>query len=605
MFSIIKKILSLLNKKEKRKLFLLSFAIVLMALVEVAGIASIMPFMAVVGNPGVVETNKWINWVYQAGGFASTDRFLIFLGFFVLFVIIASNAFKATVTWLEFNFLFGMTCNLSRRLFFQYLMQPYAFFLNQNTQLLGKNLLTEVINFVGSVLKPATEIFAKVIVALFIFILLLFVDPLLATIIITTLAVAYVSLYSVVQRNLKHLGEKRFEANAQRFKIAGEALGGIKDLKILGREYYFLNNFSIHAIRMAKTVTFQKTISQIPRFVMEALTFGGILIIVLYLLTIKGNMGQTLPMLALYAFAGYRLMPALQSIFSSVAEIRFNLAAVDALTQSFADKNELTVKNPRQSLPALEFHEEIRLEDISFTYPGQSEPVIRNLNLVIKKNSSVGFVGATGSGKTTTVDIILGLLEPQEGSLMIDGTVITKKITSRWQQNLGYVPQSIFLCDDTVAGNIAFGLPSNEIDMDAIEQASKISNLHNFVVSELEHGYQTNIGERGVRLSGGQRQRIGIARALYHNPKVLIMDEATSALDGITEEAVIQAIRNLSGKKTIITIAHRLNTLKDCDIIYLMDKGRIIEQGAYEELSQFSTRFQAMGRTEITPNEAK
>jgi ATP-binding cassette, subfamily B, bacterial PglK len=596
MLSIIKKILLLLTKKERWRLFWLSLAIVLMALLEVAGIASIMPFMAVVGNPEVVETNPWINWAYQIGGFTSTDHFLIFLGFFVLSVIIVSNAFKAATTWLEFKFIFGMTCNLSRRLFYHYLAQPYSFFLNQNTQILGKNLLAEVIQFVGAVLKPATEIVSRVIVTLFIFILLIYVDPLLAIIIVFILTTAYVSLYSVVQRKLKQLGKARFAANEKRFKITGEAFGGIKDLKILGRESIFFNNFSIHARKMAQTMTIHQTISHLPRYVMETLSFGGILIIVLYFLIIKGNVGQTLPMLALYAFAGYRLMPALQSIFSSATTIRFNLISVDVLIKNFTSVKEGPANLPKPLISAFPFHDEIRIENITFSYPGGDKPVIEALNLVIKKNTTIGFVGATGSGKTTTVDIILGLLEPDEGCLKIDNTTVTSDIIPQWQRILGYVPQFIYLSDDTVAANIAFGVNSNEIDMTAVERAAKIANLHEFVINELPQGYYTEVGERGIRLSGGQRQRIGIARALYHDPKILIMDEATSALDGITEDAVIQAIQNLAGQKTIIIIAHRLTTLKDCDVIYIMDKGSIIEQGTYAELSRVSVRFRAMGR---------
>lgn len=596
MISVISKILSLLTRKERWQLVWLSLGIMIMGFVEVAGIASIMPFMAVVSNPEVVETNQWLHRIYQAGGFTSTNRFLVFLGFFVLFVILVSNAFKALVTWLQFRYVFGVTCNMSRRLFSHYLSRPYAFYLNQNTQVLGKNFLMEVVQFVSNVLMPATDIFARFVISLFIFVLLFYVDPFLSIIIISVLAFAYASLYSVVQRKLARLGGERFEANSQRFKIAGEAFGGIKDLKILGRELFFVNAFSAHARQMAKTMTTHQTVAQMPRFVMEALSFGGILIIVLYLLMIKGNVGQALPIVALYAFAGYRLMPALQVIFSSATSIRFNLAAIEALRENFSGVKETPSAFMRRSAEPLPFHGEIRLDNITFAYPESRKPVIHKLHLSLKKNTSTGFVGATGSGKTTLVDIILGLLEPQEGFLLVDGIPVSPKTLYRWQRNLGYVPQHIFLCDDTVAANIAFGVPPENIDMQAVERAAKIANIHDFVVKELPGGYFTEVGERGIRMSGGQRQRIGIARALYHDPEVLIMDEATSALDGITEEAVMQATRNLAGQKTIITIAHRLTTLQDCDIIYVMENGRIVEQGTYDELSADSVRFRAMGR---------
>lgn len=597
MLRILKNVLSLLTGRERRQLTWLSLAIVAMGLVEVVGIASLMPFMAVVGNPEMVESNQWLNWIYKAWGFSSSNRFLIFLGFIALCVIVISNAFKAAITYFELWFVHFTAYNLSRRMFYRYLTQPYTFFLNQNTQLLGKNLLHEVTQFIASVLKPIIEIFSKGIIVLFIFALLLFVDPLLAALIVTVLGGAYFFLYLIVQRKLARLGEERFTSNAQKFKATSEALVGIKELKILGRESAFFEKFSSHAKLLVENVTSHQAISQIPRFLLESLTFGGILLIVLYFLIIKGDVGQTLPVLALYAFAGYRLMPALQAIFAAVTSIRFNLSVVDALQQDLAGVTEVPAVWTQTAVSALPFRETIQLEGIAFAYPGVAEPVIRNLNLAIGKDSRVGFVGHTGSGKTTTVDIILGLLQPQKGGISIDGVRLTTENLPRWQRNIGYVPQAIFLCDDTVAGNIAFGALPEEIDIAAVERAAKIANLHDFVVAELPQGYATDIGERGLRLSGGQRQRIGIARALYHNPDVLIMDEATSALDGITEEAVIQAIQNLAGQKTIITIAHRLTTLRDCDVIYVMDKGQVIEQGTYTELTRSSLRFRAMSRT--------
>lgn len=596
MHMTIKKILELLTPKERRQVVWLSLAIITMALVEVAGIASIMPFMAVVGNPEIIQNNKYLNWCYVYGGFSSPQNFLVFLASFVLLIIIVSNIIKALTTYVELKFVNFRTYSLSKRLLSNYLFQPYIFFLNQNTATLGKNILQEVFTFIQSVLKPATEVFSKSVVILFVFGLLMVADPVLALIIMTSLGTAYALLYSFVQKKITRLGEERFEANAQRFRIATEALGGIKDLKVLGREKFFLDRFSYYARKIARNMVTHQMVSQLPRFVMEVMAFGGILIIVMYFLLIKRDVGQTLPILALYAFAGYRLMPALQGIFLSLTTISFNLAAMDALHRDMTINvaGLLHEVDRNRGLEGLAFRKSIQLDGITFTYPGTAEPVIEKLSLTIEKNSSVGFVGATGSGKTTTVDIILGLLAPQSGTLKVDGVPIVRDFVSQWQRHLGYVPQMIFLSDDTLANNIAFGVPPEAIDMRAVERAARIANLHDFVVRELPQGYDTAIGERGVRLSGGQRQRIGIARALYHDPSVLIMDEATSALDGITEEAVIQAIRNLARKKTIITIAHRLTTLRDCDVIYVMEKGQLIEQGTYNELTKISSQFKAM-----------
>lgn len=597
MFEVIKKIYSLLNKKERRQFFRLILAVVFVGLIEVAGIASIMPFMAVVANPEVVENNRYLHWAYQGLDFTSVNSFLVFLGFLVFFILLLSNAIKALVLWLELNFVHFRLYSLSRRLLFSYLSQPYVFFLGQNTAILGKNILQEVSKFSHEVLRPCTQIFSRLVSTLFILGLLFVVEPVLAVMIVLILGCSYVLIYFFAQRKLKRLGEERFEANTQRSKAAGEAFGGIKDLKLLNRERYFLDHFSCHSREAESKMVTHGLISQLPSYIMEILAFGGIMIIVLYFLMIRQDFGQTLPVIALYAFAGYRLMPALQGIFSAASLLRFNLAVLDALHRDLAGIIEIPAAWQQEKLPALPLRDKIELASVTFTYPGAETPVIQELNLTIEKNTNIGLVGETGSGKTTTVDILLGLFTPEQGSLMVDGVPVTSSNLLQWQRNLGYVPQSIFLSDDSLASNIAFGVPPEEIDMTAIKRAARIANLQEFVTNELPEGYGTNVGERGVRLSGGQRQRIGIARALYHDPDVLIMDEATSALDGITEEAVIQAIRNLAGKKTIITIAHRLTTLKDCDLIYIMDKGQIVEQGTYTELCGSSGRFRAMAKT--------
>jgi ABC-type multidrug transport system fused ATPase/permease subunit len=336
-------------------------------------------------------------------------------------------------------------------------------------------------------------------------------------------------------------------------------------------------------------------ISLVPRYTLEILAFGGILIIVLHVLGEERGAGQMVPLLALYSFAGYRLMPAMQNVFVNLAMVRFSLASLDILHADLteglngADPERLLVK-PANIQP-LPFTKEFELRDVNFCYFGAQEPVLTGLNLTIPVNSTIGFVGATGSGKTTAVDIILGLLTPLSGKLLADGIEINEHNLARWQRNLGYVPQNIYLCDDTLTRNIAFGVPESEIDMEAVVRAARIANLDDFVKNELPEGYETVIGERGVRLSGGQRQRIGIARALYHDPAVLILDEATSALDGITEEAVMDAIRNLSRKKTIVMIAHRLTTVKDSDLIYILEHGKIVEYGSYNDLQISSEWF--------------
>ncbi|WP_224981906.1 ABC transporter ATP-binding protein [Geomonas agri] len=595
MFNIAAKIHALLTKEERRRFIFLVLFMIVMGLIDVAGIASIMPFMAVVANPKVIETNVYLSWAYHGFGFTSTTRFLISLGFVVFFTLLASNAMKAFVLYFELNFVHLRLYSLSRRLLESYLNQPYVYFLGQNTAVLSKNILQEVSKFCHEVLRPCTQIFSRAVAATFIICLLLAVDPVLALTIVSVLGGAYSVIYVIIQRKLARIGAERFRANEERSKIASEAFGGIKDVKMLHCDGFFLDRFSLQALKAETKMVGYGLMSQLPSYIMEVTAFGGILIIVLYFLFVR-DFESTLPVIALYAFAGVRLMPALQGIFSALTILRFNLPIVDSLHRDLTATPVVPI-GPKGAISAMKFEKAITLSSIVFSYPGAGMPVIKGLDLTIEKNASIGLVGGTGSGKTTLVDVILGLLLPASGSLLVDGVAVTPDNVEKWHRNLGYVPQHIYLCDDTVAANIAFGVPPDKIAVDAVQRAAMIANLHDFVVNELPLGYETVVGERGVRLSGGQRQRIGIARALYQDPEVLIMDEATSALDGATENAVMQGLHNLLGKKTIVTIAHRFTTLKECDVIYVIDKGRIVEQGTYAQLSSFSQRFQAMARS--------
>jgi ABC-type multidrug transport system fused ATPase/permease subunit len=311
----------------------------------------------------------------------------------------------------------------------------------------------------------------------------------------------------------------------------------------------------------------------------------------LYLMAQSGSFASALPIIALYAFAGYRLMPALQQIYGALTQLRFAGPALDALHK---DLMSLQPAGPNTQQPAMPLTQAITLNNIVYCYPNAATPALKGISLTIPAKSTVGLVGATGSGKTTTVDLILGLLDAQEGALAIDGQPITDHNKRAWQRAIGYVPQQIYLADDTVAANIAFGIEPEQIDQTAVEKAAKIANLHEFVISDLPRGYATTVGERGVRLSGGQRQRIGIARAMYHNPQVLILDEATSALDNLTEQAVMEAVHNLGHEITIILIAHRLSTVKECDTIFLLEKGELKGRGRFEELAHTSEHFRAM-----------
>ena len=419
--------------------------------------------------------------------------------------------------------------------------------------------------------------------------MLVLVDPKLTLIVGLTLGLAYGLIYAFIRSYVAKIGYKRLEANKWIFTSISEAFGATKEIKVGGLEQAYVQRFSQPAKTLAKIAASAGVISHLPRFALEAITFGGMLLVVLYLMVQSGTFTNAVPIIALYAFAGYRLMPALQQIYNSLTTLRFVGPALDAMHK---DLQSLQLpSNSKQNQEAMPLKKNITLKNIFFNYPNSSRTALKNIHFSIPTHNTVGIVGATGSGKTTTVDIILGLLEPEKGSLEVDGNVIDKKNLRAWQRSIGYVPQQIFLADDTVEANIAFGIEAEKINFKDVERSSKIAKLHDFVNSELPKKYQTTIGERGIRLSGGQRQRIGIARALYHNPKVLILDEATSALDNLTEQAVMEAVQNIGKDMTIIMIAHRLSTVKECDIIFLLEKGELKQQGTFKELVKQSDFF--------------
>ena len=367
----------------------------------------------------------------------------------------------------------------------------------------------------------------------------------------------------------------------------------------MNRESYFLNRYSLASIKHARYRSWSKVVGKVPRFALEAIAFGGIIVYSLFLLMTQEDARQIFPVVGLFAFAGYRLMPAMQDIFTSLTEMRHSQKVLDHIHYDIMngfkveDLDNIVTNNPPKPLI---FRNIIKLDNVSYCYPNTSNPVLNKINLPIECNTSVAFVGPTGAGKTTLIYIILGLLHPQKGNLFVDGQIINETNLKNWQLNLGYVPQHIFLSDDTVARNIAFGVPDEEIKTEALKHASRLANIDSFIMNELPDGFDTVIGERGIRLSGGQRQRIGIARSLYHDPTVLIFDEATSALDGITEESILVAMQNIAKLKTLIIIAHRLTTVKNCDVVFIIDNGKVMGQGTYEELLGSNKQFQAMAK---------
>jgi len=586
-----KELLFILSKKERNRGVLLFILILSMALIDMLGIASIMPFIALITNPEIINTNQILNFTYKKVspfGVRDEKEFLVFVGIVVFCLLIISTFIKALTTYLQSKYIRYCEFTLSKRLFKLYLYQPYSWFLNQNSSYIGKTILSETGNVVGRGLNPFISLISNIIILITLFVMLLYVDFVLTILMAVTIGSFYLIVYFLIRKMLNKIGKKNFKNNELKFRALLEAFSATKEVKVGSLEEIFINRYSQPAGSMAYNLALSDILSQLPRFVLEAIAFGGLILVIIFYMLATNDITSVLPKVALYAFAGYRLMPAIQKIFVSFTSLRISGPAIISL---YSDLKKLNLKIDNNYKKEFIFNENIRLKDIFYTYPKSSRMALKSINLTIPAYTTVGIVGETGSGKTTVVDIILGLLEAQKGTLEIDGKIINNENKRAWQNLIGYVPQQIYLADTSVSENIAFGLEANEINHKNVERAAKIANLHEFISNELPLKYETTIGERGVRLSGGQRQRIGIARALYNDPKLLIFDEATSALDNVTERSVMEAIYNEDYKTTKILIAHRLSTVKKCDKIFLFDKGELKHVGNYKELLENSDRF--------------
>ncbi|MDR2447670.1 MAG: ABC transporter ATP-binding protein/permease [Treponema sp.] len=587
-----KLISDILDSREKKQVGFIFLLILAMGFIEIIGIGSIGPFMAILSNAGMIHSNVYLEKVYSFLHFSSDTQFIIAFGVAVVIILALSNLSLAFIHYVLYSYTGKRNYSISMRLFEKYLRQRYIFFLNTNTASITQQILNEVNNFISNILLNVLNLIASLVISIAVIILLIIVDPLIALSISVIFSLLYIFIFYTIRKFLDRKGKERYVLSVLKNKYVLETFGGIKDVKILGKEKVFLDLFSVPSKRVARSNAINDTVSELPKFLLETVAFGSIVGIIVIMIAMGRRIEDFLPSLTVYAFGAYRLLPNLQKIYRCFTGLRYHRATLDKLHRTLAG---LPEGDPLSSdIPRLDFHNSIRLESIAFSYPNAEKKVIKNQSLHIKANTSVALVGSTGCGKTTFIDIMLGLLEPQEGKIFIDDVEITNENRKNWQMNLGYVPQSIYLTDDTIRNNIAFGVAPDKINDKNVVNAAKMANIHDFVQNELEQKYETVIGERGIRLSGGQRQRIGIARAVYHNPTVLILDEATSALDGVTEGAIMDAIKRIGHKKTIIMVAHRITTVKNCDVIYMMDKGVIVDSGNYEELYQKNEMFKKM-----------
>ena len=595
MFKLIMQFFALLSKSQRKRFYALQILVVVMAFTEIVGVASIIPFMALVGDMNQLQQDTIIAQVYQLSGITSESQFVFLLGFGVLIMLFFSAIISMFTLWRLSMFANVIGSEIADRLFTHYLNQRWLFHSTGSSAQLTKKIAIETRRVTDNLLTPLMLMNARVVFILLMTISIFFFDPIIAIAGFSFFGVAYFILYRVVRKRLERNGINISDVSEQRFRLMNEGFGGIKDILLLGRASDFITRFNKTGVILANSMGSNVGLSLVPRYFIELLAFGSMIGLILYLIaTYEGNLGTILPILSVYALASAKLLPAFQMVYASVSNIKGNISALESIQQDIIDSMQSeSVSSKPEEKNYIHPKQQISLEDITFTYPGKKELTLNHINMTIPANSVIGIVGPSGSGKSTLIDILLGLISPQQGQLKIDSTIINDQNCRHWQNTIGFVAQSIFLSEGTIAENVAFGISRDKINQEKVQQAIKLAHLDEFLQS-LDQGIHTKVGERGVQLSGGQRQRIGIARALYHEAEVIIFDEATSSLDGITERMIMEAIDNFIGKKTIVMIAHRLKTVQNCDQIFFIDKGQVVDQGTFKELIETNEYFKKM-----------
>lgn len=576
----IRKIWGLLTSAERRSaVVLVGWMFIGMAL-ETLSVGLVIPVIKVLSQPDFAASYPGLQQFFMILGKPSHGAVIVAAVLGLVGVYFFRTVFLAFLAWRQMRFAFGLQERLSQLLFAVYLCQPYIFHLQRNSAQLIRNAISEVSIFTGKGTLPIMTLFAESLVLFGLCGLLLAVEPMSALITVGVLGSAAWGFHRFTLRRITNWGETRQHHEGLRIQCLQEGLGGVKDIKLLGRQTEFLEQYHWHNAESARVGRSQATLQQLPRLWLELLAIGGLAILVLSLLAQGRALEAVLPTLGLFAAAAFRLMPSVTRALGAVQSLRYGLPVINTLYEELKLAMPKSVALSHNGGP--EFQTEIRLIDIRYAYHGAPAPALNGLSFSIRKGESVGFIGRSGSGKSTLVDIILGLLTPNIGQVLVDGQDIQANLRS-WQDQIGYVTQSIYLTDDTLRRNVAFGLSNEQIDDTAVQRAIQAAQLEEFV-SSLPKGLETLVGERGIRLSGGQRQRIGIARALYHDPGVLVLDEATSALDIATERGVMEAVMALHGSKTILIIAHRHSTVEHCDRLFRLEQGSMVEEGGPQQI---------------------
>lgn len=573
---LVKKINFILNRKQKIRLIQLTLIIIVGAFLELLGVSMIMPFMDVIMDPNVINRKVYLRFFYLLFHFETANQFLVFVAFLLIIVYVIKNLYIAAMYDAQYRFTFRNQKRISSRLYECYLKQDYLFYVKNNSAELLRNINNDVSLFFNTVLQ-FLQLITEISVCLVLFIYLFLMNKTITISVSIFLLIFVLAFMRLFQDKLKHLGEKNREYSAKMTKWLLQGMGGIKEIKIMHREQFFCDQYDKSYSGYAECQRKYSLLSILPRPVMETFCVSGLLLVVAFKLARGVEMSYFVTTMSVFAVAAFRMLPSFNRITNNLNGIMFGIPSVDKIYEDLKQAALLMEKiNEReQEESCFCFSDNITVDSLTFSYPGVEKPVLKNISLKIPKNSSVAFIGTSGAGKTTLADIILGLMEPQMGNIYVDGKDIQGHMKT-WQKKFGYIPQMIYIMDDTIKNNIILGISEEDLDEGRLWNAIEEAQLLEFI-QELEEGIDTVIGENGMRMSGGQRQRIGIARALYHDPEILILDEATSALDSETETAVMNAINKFSGNKTMIIIAHRLTTIKDCDIVYKVDDQKVVE----------------------------
>lgn len=572
--STTQKIWGLLTPAERRNAVVLLGLMIIGMLLETLGVGLVIPALALLTQTDVAHNYPALQPMLQVLGNPSQQTLVIGGMLLLVGVYLIKGLFLAFLAWQQARFAFGMQARLSQRLFTVYLCQPYSFHLQRNSAQLIRNVLSEVGMFSSNGILPGMMLLSESLVLLGLCSLLLIVEPLGALIAVSVLGIAAWGFHHLTGRRIEHWGDARQHHDGLRTQHLQQGLGAAKDVKLLGRETEFLEQYRVHNVQSTRMGRLLATLQQLPRLGLELLAVSGLAILVITMLAQGRALEVVLPTLGLFAAAAFRLMPSVNRVLGAMQSLRYALPVIDTL---YTELNLATPETAGTCTTVTPLRAALELSQLTYAYPGAAEPALKNISLVIRRGEAVGFIGASGAGKSTLVDILLGLLTPDTGEVRVDGKDIRGNLRN-WQDQIGYVPQSIYLTDDTLRRNVAFGLANEQIDDAAVQRAIQAAQLDEYVTS-LPDGLETLVGERGIRLSGGQRQRIGIARALYHDPAVLVLDEATSALDTATEDSVMQAVAALQGNKTILIVAHRLSTVKHCNRLFRLEHGRVVEEG--------------------------